>query len=76
MVDILVRGVDEAVAQALKARARRTQRTLNDVARDALSEAATPSRAEIIAALDAIRNGIAPLPEDSTALIREDRDTR
>jgi plasmid stability protein len=76
MVDILVRGVDEAVAQALKARARLTRRTLNEVARDALSEAATPSRAEIIAALDAIRNGIAPLPEDSTALIREDRDTR
>jgi plasmid stability protein len=76
MVDILVRGVDEAVAQALKAKARRTQRTLNEVARDALREAATPSREEILSILDAIRCGIAPLPDDSTALIREDRDAR
>jgi hypothetical protein len=76
MVDILVRGVDEAVAQALKAKARRTQRTLNEVAKEALSEAATPSREEIIDILDTIRDGIAPLPDDSTALIREDRDAR
>jgi hypothetical protein len=76
MVDILVRGVDEAVAQALKAKARRTQRTLNEVAKEALSEAATPSREEIIDILDTIRGGIAPLPDDSTALIREDRDAR
>jgi hypothetical protein len=76
MVDILVRGVDEAVAQALKAKARLTRRTLNEVARDALSEAATPARAEVIAALDKLRSGIAPLDDDSTDLIREDRDNR
>ena len=76
MVDILVRGVDEAVAQALKARARQTRRTLNEVAKEALREAATPSRAEVIAALDKLRSSIGPLDDDSTDLIREDRDNR
>jgi hypothetical protein len=76
MVDILVRGVDEAVAQALKAKARLTRRTLNEVAREALLEAASPSREEIIAGIRSLRASIAPLPDDSAALIREDRDAR
>jgi antitoxin FitA len=80
MVDILVRNVDEATAKELKKKARAAGKSVNDIARDALRAAAHPSREEIWAEADRMRAKIrARLGrdlEDSTALIRHDRDTR
>jgi plasmid stability protein len=80
MVDILVRNVDDATAAQLKKRAKTAGKSLNDVAREALRAAAKPSKEEVWAEADRIRAKIRArvgrdLP-DSTAGIREDRDSR
>jgi antitoxin FitA len=80
MVDILVRNVDETTAKELKKKARAAGKSVNDIARDALRAAAQPSKEEIWAEADRMRAKIRARVgrdlEDSTALIRHDRDTR
>ena len=80
MVDILVRNVDDAVAAQLKKKAKAAGKSMNDLAREALHAAAKPSKEEVWAEADRIRAKIRArvgrdLP-DSTADIREDRDSR
>jgi antitoxin FitA len=80
MVDILVRNVDETVAAQLKKKAKAAGKSVNDLAREALTAAAKPSKEEAWAEVDRIRAKIRArvgheLP-DSTPGIREDRDTR
>ena len=80
MTNILVRNVDDAVVARLKKMAKAAGKPLNDVAREALRAAAQPSKAEIWAEADRLRESIRrrvghELP-DSTPGIREDRDTR
>lgn len=80
MVDILVRNVDDSTAAQLKKKAKSAGKSLNDIAREALRAAAKPDRKEVWAEADRIRAKIRArvghdLP-DSTAGIREDRDSR
>lgn len=80
MSNVLVRNVDDAVVARLKKIAKAAGKSLNDVAREALRTAAQPSKAEVWAEADRLRESIRrrvghELP-DSTPDIREDRDTR
>ena len=79
MVDILVRGVSQHEAQALKRLAAQEKRSLNEFAREALLEKVKNAEArheELWREVDAIRKSIGPLPDDSTAFIREWREKR
>jgi plasmid stability protein len=80
MGDILVRNVDDAAIAQLKKKAKAAGKSVNEIAREALIAAAKPSKEEIWAEADRIRAKIRArvgrdLP-DSTAAIREDRDSR
>jgi plasmid stability protein len=72
MAQVIVRNLpDDAVAR-LKVRAKQRKRSLEQERREILSEAAQPSREEILADLDRIR-AMTPrkLQSDSADLIRE-----
>lgn len=79
MAQVVIRNIDDAVVERLKARAAAEKKSLEQKLRDVLTEAARPSRAEVLAEVDRIRAMTpprppgAPLAED---LIREDRDSR
>ena len=80
MGDILVRNVDDAAIAQLKKKAKAAGKSVNEIAREALIAAAKPSKEEIWAEADRIRAKIRArvghdLP-NSTAAIREDRDSR
>ena len=79
MVDILVRGMSEKEAKTLKSLAAREKRSLNEFAREALLEKVRNADArheELWREVDAIRESIGPLPDDSTDFIREWREKR
>ncbi len=80
MIDILVRNVADVTAARLKEKAKAAGKSVNDIAREALDSAARPSKQEVWAEIDRIREKIRArvghdLP-DSTPGIREDRDKR
>jgi hypothetical protein len=64
------------VIERLKARALKADKSLEQAVRDILTEAAKPSREEILAEMDRIRERIRPIDVDMTDWIREDRDSR
>jgi hypothetical protein len=74
MVDILVRDIDQAIADRLKAKAKAEGKSVNEIAREALAAAAKPSKEEAWAEIDRIRATIGKSTGDSTADIREWRD--
>ena len=74
MGQLLVRNIDDKIVEELKKRARRKNISLEQMLRDILVATVRPSRAEVIADIDALRKRIGPISGDSTALIREDRD--
>jgi antitoxin FitA len=76
MVDILVRNVDKDIARRLKAKAAEKGASLSETAREALAAYVKPDKAEAWARADAIRKKIGKISGDSTADIREDRDSR
>jgi len=76
MVDILIRNIDDKTAKELKKKAKAAGKSVNDLAREALRAAAKPSKQEAWAAIDRIRAKIGKVSGDSTADIREDRDSR
>ena len=79
MAQVVIRNIADDVVERLKARAAAEKKPLEQKLRDVLTEAAKPSRAEVLAEVDRIRAMTpprppgAPLAED---LIREDRDSR
>ena len=79
MAQVVIRNIDDDVVERLKVRAAAEKKSLEQKLRDVLTEAAKPSRAEVLAEVDRIRAMTpprplgAPLAED---LIREDRDSR
>jgi plasmid stability protein len=79
MAQVVIRNIDDDVVERLKARAAAEKKSLEQKLRDVLTEAARPSRAEVLAEVDRIRAMTpprppgAPLAED---LIREDRNSR
>ena len=76
MGQILVRNLDDSVIEQLKARALKADKSLEQTVRDILTEATKPSRAEILAEMDRLREETGPVTLDATDLIREDRDSR
>ncbi|MFO1170064.1 MAG: plasmid stabilization protein [Hyphomicrobiaceae bacterium] len=75
MGQILIRNVDAAVLDALKARAARSGNSLEEEARRALTASAGLSRAEALARLDAARELVGTVSGPSTLDdLRADRD--
>src|SRR5262249_20307314 len=81
MGQVVIRNIDDQVLQRLKERAAAERKSLEQSLREILTQAARPSRAELLAEVDRIRSVIAernrgvryPTVEQ---LIREDRDSR
>jgi antitoxin FitA len=76
MGQILVRNLDDGVIERLKARALKADKSLEQSVREILIAAAKPSREEVLAEMDRLREEIGPVTLDATDLIREDRDNR
>jgi plasmid stability protein len=76
MGEILVRNLDDSVIERLKARALKAGKSLEQSVREILVAAAKPSREEILAEMDRLREEAGPVTLDATDLIREDRDSR
>ena len=76
MGQILIRNLDDDVIARLKARARSQSTSLEQTVRQILTEEAKPSRRDLVEEARRIRERIGPVSEDSTDLIRRDRDTR
>jgi antitoxin FitA len=78
---VIIRNIDDRVLERLKARATTQRKSLEQSLRELLTEAAKPSRAELLAELERIR-AMTPPREPGAAyptaeeLIRQDRDTR
>jgi len=81
MAQVIIRNIEDRVLERLKARATAQRESLEQSLRDLLTEAARPSRAELIADLERIR-AMTPVRQPGVTypsaeeLIREDRDTR
>jgi len=71
---VLVRKLEDGVIERLKVKARASGRSLEEFARHALREAAKPSREEVWAEIDRIRELNRATDFDSTAVIREMRE--
>lgn len=79
MAQVVIRNIDDAVIERLRERARTKKQSLEQTLRQVLTDAARPSRAELLAEIDRIRAMTPPRPKDAPLaedLIREDRDTR
>jgi len=79
MAQVVVRNLDDNVVERLKARAAAENKSLEQKLRDVLTEAAKPSRAELVAELARCRAMSPPLPPGAPLaeeLMREDRDSR
>jgi plasmid stability protein len=77
MADVTIRDVDDDALRRLEERAARDGRTLEEVLRQIVSEAGRPQRADLIREMDEIRaRQPVPILDDSTDLIRRDRDAR
>jgi plasmid stability protein len=79
MAQLLVRNLDDDVVASLKRRAADRKRSLQAEIRDILTEAANPSRGELLATIDALRARSRPRhagEPSAVDMIREDRDTR
>jgi plasmid stability protein len=79
MGQILVRNLEDGVIERLKQRALKADKSLEQTVREILTEAAKPSREEILAETDRIREAIrkrhgGDIDFDITAAIRQDRD--
>lgn len=73
---VIVRNLDASVVSALKAKARRSNRSLEAELRIVLTRAARPDRADLVAEADRIRAMSAGPLEDSVVLLREERARR
>ena len=77
MSDVLIRGVNQATLERLRARAKRHQRSLQAEIRTILDDVATrdEQREEAIRVAHSIKERLRAIPQsDSTDLIRADRD--
>jgi plasmid stability protein len=78
---VVIRNIDDRVLERLKMRAIAQRKSLEQSLRELLTEAARPSRAELLADIERIRAMTPPRSPGVTyhtadELIREDRDTR
>ena len=78
---VIIRNIDDRVIERLKVRAMAQRKSLEQTLRDLLTEAAKPSRAELLAEAERIR-AMTPPPRPGAVyptaeeMVREDRDTR
>ena len=81
MGQVVIRNIDESLIERLKARARAQRKSLEQLLRDLLAEAARPSRSDLLDEMHRIR-AMAPPRRGNFAyrtaeeLVREDRDSR
>jgi len=68
--------LDEAALERLRLRASELRIPLERLLRDAIHDLARPTRAELWAEADRLRESIGPVAGDSSELIRGDRDIR
>ena len=76
MAQLIVRNLDDRVVAALKRKAKLHNRALEQEVRDVLTRAAKLTPEEKLALLKRVSEMSPPLKTDTTALIREDRDSR
>jgi antitoxin FitA len=77
MAQVIVRNLDDEVVSSLKLKAELKGHSLEQELRDILKQAAGLTKEEKLALIDSIRaKQKQRLKDDSTDLIREDRDTR
>lgn len=76
MVDILVRNLDDDTARRLKEKAKASGTSVNETAQKALAAYVKPDKSEIWERARRLREQIGNVSGDSTADIREDRDSR
>ncbi|WP_089729824.1 FitA-like ribbon-helix-helix domain-containing protein [Candidatus Thiosymbion oneisti] len=75
MGQVAIRNLDDGVLNRLKQRAKRNHRSLEGELRQILTLAALPSRPELTAKAEALAQALeGRWTDDSTSLIREDRD--
>jgi len=79
MGQILVRNLEDSVIERLKARALKANTSLEQTVRDILKDAVKPSREDVLAEMDRIREGIrsrhgGDIDFDINGVIREERD--
>lgn len=74
MAQVLVREIEEEVVTAMRAKAKAAGTSLEEFARRAFRDSVKPTKAEVLAEMDRIRALTPKRLEDSTFLIREDRD--
>ena len=78
---VVIRNIDPAVLERLKARAAEQRKSLEQSLRDLLTQAAKPNRAELIAEVERIRSMTPPRQPGkpyptAEQLVRESRDSR
>jgi antitoxin FitA len=81
MGQVVIRNINDLVLERLKARAAEQRKSLEQSLRDLLTQAAKPSRSELIAEVDRIRAMTPPRRPGKAyptaeELVRESRDTR
>jgi plasmid stability protein len=74
MPDLMVPDLDPVIYERLRQTAANRGKSVAQTARDLLAEKLRPSKAEVWAAADRLRQKIAKVTGDSTADIREWRD--
>ena len=76
MADILIRNIDDDTARRLKEKAKADGASVNETARQLITQGLKPSKEEAWAAADALRQKIGKVTGDSTDIIREWRDNK
>ncbi len=81
MGQVVIRNIDDLVLERLKARAAEQHKSLEQSLRELLTQAAKPSRSELIAEVDRIRAMTPPRKPgahypSAEEMVREDRDSR
>lgn len=75
MAQMLVRNIDDAVAERFKARAKAEGKSAEQVLRELIADYGRDRKAEALARLAELRETIGPVTLDPVAIIREDRDS-
>lgn len=74
MGQVIIRNIDDAIIETLRASADRASKPLEQALREILADAARADKAEVLSRLKKIAAMSPPTNLDATALIREDRD--
>ncbi len=74
MAQMLVRNIDDAVAERFNARARAEGKSAEQVLRELIASYGSDRKTEALATLDRLREKLGPATLDPVAIIREYRD--